>query len=447
MPDEARIKPDSIAGVPSLPPSDKAQHIDTTHQENSVSTHVLKVDTQRNTQSDVFDRLLIREPIYDQNGKTLAVEIRPRISLETKGDDTTLIAALYSLTDQDRHPRHPLLAAIDLASLADQDINYLPPQHIILTIDSPPHPDSRALQLIKARQQAGFRIMLEHRRGTNVPAALAGLVREARLSTHQINVSQLDSMVEQLRHLGMQFLIANHIHCQETQDICSKFRFDGFQGSFSQQYHPGQTRLIEANRLTIMELIDRIIAGNNTDQIEAIIRNDARLCYQMLACVPELPENSPGITSLSQAIQLLRPEGLYNWLTMLLRISTTPSNTSRTHLRRALNRAHLLEALAKKSLNPIPPQTAWLIGLLSVSEALLHHPAQQCMKLLPIADDIKQAITHQRGNGGLLLKLAIATENADQAAIEALAARCLVSLENVHLSMVNAVVLSESVSF
>lgn len=426
-------------------------------ESNNISTHVLSINTfgTPTRQNDIIERLLDRQAVYDSSGQITAVELSLRIrlthqdqSMQTQplrqSDDTTLVAGLCALTENDKQPDHPLLVTIDAVSLACKDIDFLPRQSIVFALDILPGAITLWLPQIKKRRREGFRLLVNYRPGMEIPSALAELINQARIDVGLLNAAELETAARALRLQGMQKLIAANISCQETFDLCVKLKFDGFQGTYCDAMRTQTLPPTEISRLRLLELIDRVIARHDLAEIESLINTDARLSYQLIAYTNTLNSDDTAVTSLTQAFQLLKHAGLYRWLTLLLHTAAEPRTASLKWLKRGLSRAFFLETLARKSLQQVDPQAAYLIGLFSVIGDLINLPLDRAINRLRLSPQISAALIEHKGSGGLMLKLAFAAENSDQAAIENLAARCLVSSVDVNLAMINALVLTET---
>lgn len=436
----------------------KERNINTIDQASAgISTHVLAVETSGTSSqhSDILERLLHRQAVYGRSGQITAIELTPRIRLaypdpQAPGqqlrqcDDTTLIAALCALTEDGRQPRYPLLANLDAASLDAKEIDFLPRQPIILALDIRADMLPTVLPLIRKRQREGFRLIVNYRYGTQLPAPVVELIKEARLDVGTLNAAELDITARSLRTLGLHKLIATRIGCQETLDWCNKLKFDEFQGAYCDSMHARTPAPTEISRLRLLDIIDRVIARRDLTEIASLVKTDARLSYQLIGYANTLADRNVAINSVSQAVLCFKHDDLYRWLTLLLHTSREPSAATLDTLRRALSRALLLDSLARKSLQQIDPEAAYLIGLFSLTDQLTRQPIEQAISRLTLTAEIKTAVIERKGSGGLLLQLALAAENADQGALEALAARCLISSVDVNLAMINALVLTET---
>jgi c-di-GMP phosphodiesterase len=440
--------------------SKKERNINTNAAEhNTISTHVLPIitDGTKSRQQEILERLLKQQSLHDRSGQVTAIELSPRIRLTydenaksakalRQSDDTTLIAGLFSLTEEGRQPRFPLLVSVDATALLSDDIGYLPPHHVIFALDVAHGNISTLLPKISQYQKEGYRLLLNYRYGGSIPPAVSGLIRQARLEVGQLNATELEKATETLRHYGMQKLIASDIRCQESLDCCIKLKFDEFQGSYFDHDSAWPTKITEISRLRLLELLDLVIARHDLGELEALIKFDARLSYQLIAYTNSLEHNETTIDSLPQALQLLKHDDLYRWLTLLLHTSTDPAPATQAVLKRGLSRAFFLEAMARKSLQRTDPQAMYLMGLLSVMDQLTGHDMSKLISPLRLNPEIKQAMIDYKGVNGLMLKLVQAAESGEQSRIADYAARCLINPVEVNLAMINALVMAETSS-
>ncbi|ARU31188.1 hypothetical protein CAP31_05500 [Sulfuriferula sp. AH1] len=442
----------------SVKESKKERNINTNASEHDrTATHVLPIATSGNKsrQEEILDRLLMQQPIYDKSRQITATELSPRIRLTypedrknasqlRQSDDTTVIAGVFSLTEDGKQPRQPLLVSIDAATLLSEDISYLPPRHVVFALDIDANHLTPLLPKLKQHQKNGFRILLNYRYGATIPSAICGLIKQARLDVGSLNATELETAASTLRHHGMQTLIASNIRCQETLDLCIKLKFEEFQGSYFDHEPPLTTRPAEISRLRLLELMDRVLARHDLAELEALIKLDARLGYQLIAYTNTLDDNGSTIGSLAQALQLLKHDGLYRWLTLLLHTSVDASPHTLNLLKCGLSRAFFLEAMAHKSLQRTDPQAMYLLGLLSVIDKLTGFPLPQLIAPLRLSPDIHDALLEHKGINGLMLILTRAAENGDQGPLEDYAARCLINPVEVNLAMINALVIAET---
>lgn len=149
-----------------------------------------------------------------------------------------------------------------------------------------------------------------------------------------------------------------------------------------------------------------------------IVLQDVSLGYKILRLVNSayygLPEK---VNSLCQAITLLGLVQLQMWLTIFLLSETGDKPHELTVT--ALIRAKMCELLAKQTLY-ISPETAFMVGLISVLDALLDLTLEQVLALLPLSGEIVDALLYAKGPVGKILGGTLAYERAEWERVEAL---------------------------
>ncbi len=439
-------------------PEKKESNVNTLRSDlQKTSTHVLKIENEPGHahQAEVLARLLTRQTIYGSAGQVTVVELIPRIRLAYNsdaanaktlrdGDDTTLFAGVFSLTEEGKQPQHPVLISIAADSLCHDDVTYLPPQHVLFALDlNSATPVQTLLPTMQNLLRQGFQMVLNCKANQLLPKEFLALIKQVRLDVGNLNVIDIDHAIKSLRAQGVEKICAFNVGCQESLVVCQKLKVDSFEGDFCDAPYAFSNKLIEVEPTRVRQLIAAVIAQQDLSAIETMIKVDARLVYQLIMYVKTLNAEVK-ISSIAEAVQQLKLEGLKRWLSLLLNACTSPSAHSITLMKRGLSRALILEALSRKSLQTQDPETMYLVGLLSVVDKLLGHSMHKLIDLLPLTAELAVALVEQKGNYGLMLKLAMSAEGNDLGAIENYATRCLISTTEVNLAMINAMVKAET---
>lgn len=447
----------NIEPTPSKP--EKETNINTLNQsDDKAATHVLKIDSHSNNtrQAEVLARLLKRQPIYGKSGQITAVELVPRIRLAYNraanngqslrdGDDTTLFAGVFSLTEEGKQPLQPMLISIDMQNLTHDDVHYLPAAHVIFALDVHDAACVAALlPTIKNLLGKNYRLILNWSPGQDLPQALLALIKQVRVDVGLLNAIDLEQTASSLREQGVEKIHAYNIGCQETLIACQKLKLDGYAGDFCNLPLAFNGKLIEVNPARVRKLMAAVIARQDLSAIETMIKFDARLVYQLISHVNTISNNEATISSIAEALQQLKLDGLKRWLSLLLNGCVAPGANTLPLLKRGLSRALFLEAMSRQSLQVQDPQTMYLAGLLSVMDKLLGHSMPALINTLKLNNDLKQSVIEYKGETGLMLKLALAAESNQADAIDNYAARCLISTMDVNLAMINALVAAET---
>lgn len=194
-------------------------------------------------------------------------------------------------------------------------------------------------------------------------------------------------------------------------------------GQLTQSAVPRSQRPLQAAAHRICQLIGDLELDHPDAQVAAGVRADVALSYRLLRYV-----NSPAlglsrrIDSIEQALMVLGRKELSRWLSVLLLASTDGRHAARGLQELSLVRARLFETLAQqRGQAGEPPPALFTAGLLSLLGTLLEMPMAQALEPLPLSDDARRLLIGGEGPWADYLRLALALENHDAAALEPIA--------------------------
>ena len=163
----------------------------------------------------------------------------------------------------------------------------------------------------------------------------------------------------------------------------------------------------------------------DVDEIEQLISMDASLTYNLLKVA-----NSAYFalrnraTTVHQAIMTLGMGQLKQWVYLLSASVSTEAAEAGTEefLKRSFMRASFCKELMKYAKNmPITPAEAYLMGMFSTLNHLVDAPLEEILEELPVAEEVRQALTKKEGRCGKLYELLLSYESANWNAITSLA--------------------------
>ncbi|MEW6163663.1 MAG: HDOD domain-containing protein [Pseudomonadota bacterium] len=210
-----------------------------------------------------------------------------------------------------------------------------------------------------------------------------------------------------------------HLALGTTENVCPGFcKFHWISGHL-----PGQASPVLKGDPTARGLLLRLLSMVATDadsgEIEALIKHDPHLSYQLLKLVNSVAF-APGkhITSFAQAIALLGRRQLQRWLQLLLYARPAGCKTASPLLPRAAMRACLMERLAERVGQPREMHDhAFMVGMFSLLDTLFGSPLADIIAPLHLSDDVVLALTGGGGPLGDLLAVVLASEGAPSAAL------------------------------
>lgn len=175
----------------------------------------------------------------------------------------------------------------------------------------------------------------------------------------------------------------------------------------------------------LLKLMTLVTSDADTDEIEAVIKRDPNLSYQLLKLVNSVAF-TPGkkITSFGQAIAMLGRRQLQRWLQLLLYARQPGSQHASFLLPRAAQRAGLMEGLAKRQgLAHEMGDHAFMVGMFSLLDQLFGVPVAEVIGPLNLPDPVVEGLTMGNGPLGTLLSAVVASDSQPMPALAETVAR------------------------
>ncbi len=187
-------------------------------------------------------------------------------------------------------------------------------------------------------------------------------------------------------------------------------------GSFTSQPDDSDSQgQVSQSRLVVIEMLNQLRGHAELSDIAATAKRDPAVVVKLLEMA-----NSPmsglsrQVVTLEDAIMLLGREALYRWLALaMFRIGGNQNGRDETLLVIALCRACFLESLAVQDRQM--SGELFLVGLLSVMDALLGVPMAQVIGKMRLPDAVAGALLESIGPYARYLSLAMSMERCRMA--------------------------------
>lgn len=170
-----------------------------------------------------------------------------------------------------------------------------------------------------------------------------------------------------------------------------------------------------ASRVHALQMVQLVAADADTHEIEALLRRDPTLSYNLLRLVNSLGMGTGRkITSFSQALLLLGRQQLRRWLNLMLFAARQGDMRSAMLLARVALRARALELLAKsRGLDKHTQEQGFMAGMFSLLGVLFGMPLSEVLAPLALGDCVHAALLRREGDLGALLMLFETAERGD----------------------------------
>lgn len=404
---------------------------------------------------DKSQRFLVRQAVLNAQSHVIGYELclRSKVPIpvipgaETRQqmEDEMLLVSAADLDFQKALGNRRIFLSVSPATLTNPLVEQMPPGQVVVTFAPPADADSTLEMRCQELASKGIYLALDADDGLNGCANLLPHCRYIRLDSSRHDALGLGEQLDRIKALGgMAHLIATRVDTEETFQACRKLGFELFQGNPFTQLRPDRPSEMNSSRVRVMELLNLVVRNTDIPELEARFKTDATLSYKLLRFINSaaMGMRQP-IQSIGHALVILGYDQLYRWLTLLLFVSSQTDPRSQTLLKNALVRARFTENLGQSRFKAGQRGGLFIVGILSLLDALLNLPMEQALADLNLPDTVTDALLNRDGPYAPYLELAIACENFDQDHIERLAEENQLSADEVNLAHVNALIWSE----
>lgn len=205
------------------------------------------------------------------------------------------------------------------------------------------------------------------------------------------------------------------IETLDEHNLCHTWHFEGFHGRFAAKGspRPEQTQA-DPHKIQLLNLMRLVQGDAENDEIAAGLKQDPLLTFRILRYL-----NSPAlglthhIESINQAITILGRQRLTRWLAVLLFSVREPDFSDWLLVESALTRGRLMEILGEEQMPGTAHDALFLTGIFSCLHRLLRRPMAEALALLPIPEEVREALLNNSGPYATLLAVAKASESFD----------------------------------
>jgi EAL and modified HD-GYP domain-containing signal transduction protein len=278
--------------------------------------------------------------------------------------------------------------------------------------------DPKRITRIERLRDAGFDLCLDDFEYRDRRSSLLPYTKFAKVDFRRFSAARLRKIARVLDEHSIQ-KIACRIESAKDQRIVEQQGWEWVQGYYFA--HPERIACrkpsIRTSRLLL--LLSKLDDESTAEEVAGQLRFVPHLTMNILS-LANLVRRGAGerIESVQQAIVMIGQKRLRRWLHLLLFSSDDPNGCADPLCQASTTRSTIMESLARATHGRLNPDRAGLIGLLSLTPALLGlHPRRLCEKLsLDFA--VEKALVHRKGDLGALLELVEQRETADFEGIE-----------------------------
>jgi len=369
-------------------------------------------------------RFVARQPILDRKQKVFGYELFFRNGIEdcfTADPElaacSTLDSSLLFGLNRLCHNSRAFVNCTREILLKDL-ITLLPPNQTVVEVLETVAPEDRIVAACERLKQAGYLIALDDFAPGDPRIPLCGFADIIKVDVRASSPEERADLV--LRFGSSQCrMLAEKVETVQEFHQARALGFTYFQGYFFCKPELVMGREVPASRLRYLRLLEMASRPElDLCELEKMLKQEAAICYRLLRYL-----NSPvfgfglEIKSVRHAMAILGERELRRWIRLVVTVGAAEQRCSELVLM-GLTRARFCELLSTrlKSQNDL-----FLMGLLSIMDAILEIDMSSLVEQLPMDQEIKAALLGQGSTLRPLYQLMLAQESAEWAHVSGLA--------------------------
>jgi EAL and modified HD-GYP domain-containing signal transduction protein len=360
-------------------------------------------------------RFVARQPIFDRSQKVLGYELLFRNGVEDyfKGEsehaarstlDASLVMGLDTLCDG----RRAFINCTGAVLLKDL-VTLLPPHQTVVEILETVEPDDRIVSAVRQLKAQGYEIALDDFSIDDRRTSMAAEADIIKVDVRATTPAERLTLVERYRHQSE--MLAEKVETQQEFREAFDMGFSQFQGFFFQRPEILTVQHIPANRMSFLRMLEMVSRETlDMNALERVFKQDPTACYRLLRYL-----NSPAfgfrneIRSVRHALAILGERELRRWVRLLVTL-TASSEKSPELVVSALTRARFCELISHLLKRD---GDLFLLGLLSLMDAILEVPIATILEQLPVDHETKAVLSSQPSSLRPLYQLVLAQESGE----------------------------------
>lgn len=229
-----------------------------------------------------------------------------------------------------------------------------------------------------------------------------------------INASTFKNVITQMKKAkdAKKILVAEKVETRTQFEVLKKLDFDYYQGYFFSKPVNVSVKVNNPSTITLLKLINLVIAEGSFKEIEAILKTDATISFRLLRYL-----NSYGVgggekvESFQRALTILGYRKLLKWLSILF-ASVDKKQGQDVISKTALTRAKFMENMATLA-DPRDADGYFMVGLFSMLDSLLGVDLNVAINSINIPEEVRNAVLGKESKYGSLLHIAKNLEQGD----------------------------------
>jgi EAL and modified HD-GYP domain-containing signal transduction protein len=289
----------------------------------------------------------------------------------------------------------------------------LPKEQLVIEVLETVKPGKRLLEAIIDFKKSGYTIALDDYEHKSVWRHFYPYIDIIKIDWTLTSTDEIKEIIEAIQAFPQIKLLAEKIETYEEFNTAKELGFVYFQGYFFSRPEVIQSRTLNPSQLTLANIMAEMSKPEpNVEKVGKVFENDVNLSFKLLRYTQSpLFKRNKEINNIKQAIVVLGNEELRRFVSLLFAVQFSGDKPEELTIM-SLARARFCELVATQvgCKDSIP--SAFLVGLLSLLDAMLDSSLPDLLEDLPLSDDIKLALCKKQGVLAKYLEIVKTIENA-----------------------------------
>lgn len=363
-------------------------------------------------------RFVARQPILTKDEKVFGYELLFRDGVENffcSSDpeaasrstlDTSMLMGLDILCDG----RRAFINCTREMLLKDY-MTLVPSNQTVVEILETVPPDDLVMAACQRLKEAGYMIALDDFVIDDPRTPLTEVADIIKVDLKRTTPAECAAMIKRYGPWRCRML-AEKVETREEFVAAAKAGFVYFQGYFFRRPEVLATHEVPANRINYVRMLQTVSKPElDPREIEDAIKSEASLCYRLLRYLNSgVFGFANEIHSVRHALSMLGEREVRRWVRLVVTLAAGQGKSSELVLS-ALVRARFCELLSPKIQHG--ESDLFLLGLLSMMDAILEIPMPEVLDRVPIDQETKALLLGGTGRLRPLYQLMLARESGD----------------------------------
>jgi EAL and modified HD-GYP domain-containing signal transduction protein len=363
-----------------------------------------------------------RQPIFNQNKQLMGYELLFRDGVDNvfpniDGDEGTsklIEGSQFNFGLEDLTDNKPAYINFTLDTILKGYPSMLPSEQVVIEILETVQPGKRLLAAVQELKNKGYTLALDDYKHQKVWRHFYPYIDQIKVDLLITSDAEIAELIDATKGFENIKLVAEKVETNAQFEKAVALGFSYFQGYFFAKPEMIKGKSLPPSEMALAELLyETSVVDVDIKKITSVFERDVNLSYRLLRYSNSAAfKRRTEVNTIKQAVVVLGNQELKKFLSLLFAAQVS-SDKPIELIKLSLNRARFCELLAQKHRGIQDTGVAFLVGMMSLMDAILDESMEGVMKKLPLSNMIKEALVQKQGMLAQYLGLIKAYEQAD----------------------------------